>query len=157
MKLLAALMCALFACTAYAQDTGKRTISYDFIDVKVELTVDSWPTIHRLRILLWQKDGGFKPVVDQTDFTNWKGGTRYGGLIQVGRDLDIITWASGTGVGAQFLNKYRIRDGKAAFIKSEKIFQWSLDSMGRLQIDKKKALIINYDKKHPWTIWFDTE
>jgi hypothetical protein len=151
------MLLAVFA--AAGNDLPTRKVSYDFIGMIVELTVDSMPDIHGMTISLRQTDGSFVKVLDKKTFKDWKGGvTRFGGIVHMGSDVDIITVATGTGTGMYYLHKYRMQDGVAKLIKSERIYDWGLrPPKDELVTGKKKGLVLKQDRKDPWNVHFDVE
>ena len=138
-------------------DLPTRQVSYDFIGMVVQLTIDSMPDIHGMTISLRQADGGLVKVLDKKTFKDWKGGvTRFEGIVHMGSDLDIITVATGTGAGIYYLHKYRVRDGTAKLVKSERIYDWGLrPPKDELVPGKKKGLVLKQDRKDPWNVYFD--
>jgi hypothetical protein len=151
------LLLAAFAVTG--GDLPTRKLSYDFIGMVVELTIDSMPDIHGMTISLRQTDGSLVKVLDKRVFKDWKGGvTRFDGIVHMGSDVDIITVATGTGTGMYYLHKYRIHDGGARLVKSERIYDWGLrPPKDELVTGKKKGLVLKQDRKNPWNVHFDVE
>jgi hypothetical protein len=140
-------------------DLPTRNVSYDFIGMVVELTIDSMPDIHAMTISIRQTGGGLAKVLDKKTFKDWKGGvTRFEGIVQMGSDVDIITVATGTGTGMYYLHKYRIQDGTTRLVKSERIYDWGLrPPKDELVTGKKKGLVLRQDRKDPWNVHFDVE
>lgn len=152
-------MTLLSVCAAFGDDLPTRDVTYDFVGIVMELTIDSMPDIHGMRIKIRKADGTLGQLLDKKDFTDWQGGvTRFAGIVQMGSDVDIITVATGTGTGMYYLHKYRIEDDKAKLIKSERIYDWGLrPPKDELITGKKKSLVLQQDTNNLWNVHFDTE
>ena len=158
-RMFAAIIMVVGVLTAAADGLPTHKVSYDFMGMVVELTVDSMPNIHKVTIFSYQRDGKLVKVLDKTAFEDWKGGvTRFRGIAYMGSDVDIITVATGTGAGTYYLHKYRIQDGVAKLIKSERIYDWGLRPPNdKLVKGKKRALVLKQDPEDPWNVHFDVQ
>lgn len=145
----------MLAGTALAAGLPTRVVTNDFIGFVVELTVDSMPDIHRMQI----KTPEGVALLDKSEFKDWHGGvTRFEGIIHMGHDVDIITIASGTGVGIYYLHKYRIERGKATLVKSVRIYDWGIRPFdNKLIVGEQKHLMIRQDTNDLWNVRFDIE
>jgi hypothetical protein len=158
-RALTALILLLVTFNAASGDLPTRKVSYDFISVVVELTIDSMPDIHGMTISIRQTDGHLLKILEKNTFKDWRGGvTRYGGIVHMGSDLDIITVATGTGSGLYYLHKYRLLNGVATLIKSEQIYEWGLRPPNdEFVTGKKRSLVLKQDPRDPWKVHFDLQ
>lgn len=138
-----------------AQGLPSRVVTNDFVSFVVELTVDSMPDIHRMKI----KTPDGVELLDKSEFKDWQGCvTRFEGIVQMGSDIDIITVATGTGVGMYYLHKYRVEGGKADLVKSVPIYDWGVrPSDDKFIMGEKRHFVIRQETNDPWNVYFDVE
>ena len=101
-----------------------RTNAFPFPNYTVEMTVDGLNDIHRFQITIPDSCNATNVVLlNKTTFTDWIGGKRYYGLIQMGSHLSIITEATGTGLAQYSIHEYEIRN-EARLLQSTQLYEW---------------------------------